>query len=212
MATRTNHPQIPPAITTLSVAGFKSISDEQTIEIRPLTLLAGANSSGKSSMMQPLLLLKQTLEAPYDPGPLLLNGPNAKFTSVSQFWPLAFEPGQPAQFVVTVGTSGKTKIGVAFRWKKKQKRLGIDCSTYYFDEFRFELSEGTPINDVIRFLVDRFRLILKRAQVCSNSQTRHRHRPKSEGRGSCLEMVISFQGASLLAPEGFSRPLAFVST
>jgi hypothetical protein len=28
----------PPAITTLSVAGFKSIVDEQTIEIRPLTL------------------------------------------------------------------------------------------------------------------------------------------------------------------------------
>ena len=48
---------------------FQVDLDEQTIEIRPLTLLAGANSSGKSSMMQPLLLLKQTLEAPYDPGP-----------------------------------------------------------------------------------------------------------------------------------------------
>ena len=76
-------PKTPPAITSLSVSGFKSIVDEQTIEIRPLTLLAGANSSGKSSMMQPLLLLKQTLEAPYDPGPLLLNGPNVKFTSVN---------------------------------------------------------------------------------------------------------------------------------
>ena len=29
--------------------------------------------------------MKQTLEASYDPGPLLLNGPNAKFTSVNQF-------------------------------------------------------------------------------------------------------------------------------
>ncbi len=45
-------------------------------------------------MMQPLLLLKQTLEAPYDPGPLLLNGPNAKFTSVSQFWPSHSRPKQ----------------------------------------------------------------------------------------------------------------------
>ena len=51
------------AVTSLSVAGFKSIFNEQAIEIRPLTLLAGANSSGKSSMMQPLLLLKQTMEA-----------------------------------------------------------------------------------------------------------------------------------------------------
>ena len=34
--------------------------------------------------MQPLLLLKQTLEASYDPGPLLLNGPKVRFTSADQ--------------------------------------------------------------------------------------------------------------------------------
>src|SRR2546426_3911195 len=71
-------------ITRITVAGFKSISQEQSIEIRPLTILAGANSSGKSSMMQPLLLLKQTLEAPYDAGPIQLNGPNLKFTLADQ--------------------------------------------------------------------------------------------------------------------------------
>src|SRR5438309_12057216 len=52
-------------ITQITVGGFKSISREQSIEVRPLTILAGANSSGKSSIMQPLLLLKQTLEVPY---------------------------------------------------------------------------------------------------------------------------------------------------
>jgi hypothetical protein len=34
--------------------------------------------------MQALLLLKQTVEAPYDPGPLLLNGPNVAFTKYDQ--------------------------------------------------------------------------------------------------------------------------------
>src|SRR5579864_8197132 len=72
-------------ITRVTVGGFKSISQEQSIEIKPLTILAGANSSGKSSIMQPLLLLKQTLESTYDPGPLLLNGPNVTFTSSDQF-------------------------------------------------------------------------------------------------------------------------------
>jgi hypothetical protein len=47
-------------------------------------------------MMQPQLLLKQTLEAPYDPGPLLLNGPNAKFTSVSQLQPVSSSHGLAA--------------------------------------------------------------------------------------------------------------------
>lgn len=51
-------------ITSIAVEGFKCFYEKQAIEIRPLTVLAGVNSSGKSSIMQPLLLLKQTIEAP----------------------------------------------------------------------------------------------------------------------------------------------------
>ena len=71
-------------ITEIAVCGYKSIYEECQIEVRSLTILAGANSSGKSSIMQPLLLMKQTLEAPYDPGGLKLDGPNVKFTSAEQ--------------------------------------------------------------------------------------------------------------------------------
>lgn len=72
-------------ITRITVKGYKSLYEECSVEIRPLTILSGANSSGKSSIMQPLLLMKQTLEARYDPGYLLLDGANVKFTSVEQF-------------------------------------------------------------------------------------------------------------------------------
>ena len=72
-------------IAKIAVKGFKSIAEECEIEVRPLTILAGANNSGKSSIMQPLLMLKQTLEAPYDPGPLLIDGPNVQFTFAEQF-------------------------------------------------------------------------------------------------------------------------------
>ena len=68
----------------ISIEGFKAIGDRVDVELRPLTLLAGANSSGKSSLMQGVLLLKQTIEAPYDPGPILLHGPHVRFTSVEQ--------------------------------------------------------------------------------------------------------------------------------
>ncbi len=73
-------------IEKIGVKGYKSIRSEQFIDIRPLTLLAGPNSSGKSSIMQSVLLLKQTLESAYDPGPLLLDGPNAKFSKASQLF------------------------------------------------------------------------------------------------------------------------------
>jgi len=77
-------PTKPSAITRLEIAGYKSISAAQSLEIRPLTILAGANSSGKSSVMQPLLLLKQTLAEASDPGAILLDGPNVKSTSAKQ--------------------------------------------------------------------------------------------------------------------------------
>lgn len=70
----------------LSVAGYKSVGEAQRIDVRPLTLLAGANSGGKSSLVQPMLLLKQTLDAPYDPGSLLLDGPNVRLTSTDQLF------------------------------------------------------------------------------------------------------------------------------
>jgi hypothetical protein len=76
-------------ISQVIVQCYKSLARPQRydIPVRPLTLLAGANSSGKSSAIQPLLLLKQTLEASFDPGPLLLNGPHVRFTATHQIFP-----------------------------------------------------------------------------------------------------------------------------
>jgi hypothetical protein len=71
-------------ITRISVEGYKSLRTRQELDIRPLTVIAGINSSGKSSAIQPLLLLKQTIEAQYDPGPLLLDGPHVSLTSIEQ--------------------------------------------------------------------------------------------------------------------------------
>jgi predicted ATPase len=102
----------PDSISKIAVRGFKSISDEQQIELRPLTLLAGANSSGKSSIMQPILLLKQTLEAPSDPGALLLNGPNVRFTSTDQL------------LSKTAGTSDKPEFAVRF-WLSRNISLEL---------------------------------------------------------------------------------------
>lgn len=73
-------------LSAITIEGFKSIRAERTLHLSSLNILAGANSAGKSSFMQPLLLLKQTLEASYDPGPLLINGPNVKFTELSQIF------------------------------------------------------------------------------------------------------------------------------
>lgn len=107
-------------ITAISVQGFKSLANESRIEIRPLTILAGANSSGKSSIMQPLLLMKQTLEASYDPGPLLLNGPNAKFTSANQFISRLQKHSDCQEFSIAIENVGDFLLKNVFSLRKNQ--------------------------------------------------------------------------------------------
>lgn len=127
-------------ITEIAVQGFKSLYDEQRIEVRPLTILAGANNSGKSSIMQPLLMMKQTLDATYDPGPLKLDGPNVHFTSAEQFlswrrsdeWPMHYGEeqfgvgailGDRVNFTVRLEIHGGEWITSTFQY---QPGKGID--------------------------------------------------------------------------------------
>jgi len=114
------------SITRLAVRGFKSISDWQEIEIRPLTILAGANSSGKSSIMQPLLLLKQTLEAPGDPGALLLDGPNVRFTMVEQM--LSHVGGRSAADGFSVRFERACSETLELRYQPASQGRGMDVT------------------------------------------------------------------------------------
>lgn len=72
---------MPEAIAKLTLERFRVFRKRVEIPIGKLTILAGANSSGKSSAMLAALLLKQTLDAPFDPGPLLLSGGHASIAS-----------------------------------------------------------------------------------------------------------------------------------
>ncbi len=119
-------------ITRISVKGFKSLAEECSIEIRPLTILAGANSSGKSSIMKPLLLMKQTLEAAYDPGPLLLDGPNVRFTSADQFLSLSGDNNQ-----------GKFSMG-----------LEITGARSFYEKFTRKSQSGIEIAEITYKLID----------------------------------------------------------
>lgn len=144
-------------ITRIAVEGFKSIAKRQEIEVAPLTILAGANSSGKSSIMQPLLMLKQTLEATYDPGALKIDGPNVTFTNAEQFLSrmgVALEP----QFSVEVATDN-VSVDVAF---VKGATLKVKEETYSLPEGRITLRPNMSKGEVRRALtgwpqlIDRF--------------------------------------------------------
>ena len=56
------------------LGNFKSLARTTDIPLRGLTVLAGANSSGKSSLIQSILLVAQTLSSKVRQRHLVLNG------------------------------------------------------------------------------------------------------------------------------------------
>jgi predicted ATP-dependent endonuclease of OLD family len=69
-------------ITKWKVFNFKSISAETELALGPLTIFAGANSSGKSTFIQSILLVAQTLSHKVGSRSVVLNG---ALTSLGQF-------------------------------------------------------------------------------------------------------------------------------
>ena len=71
-------------ITHIRMKNFKSWQDSGKVELAPLTGFFGTNSSGKSSLLQMLLLLKQTAEHP-DLNEVIFFGDNGSLVNLGNF-------------------------------------------------------------------------------------------------------------------------------
>ncbi len=60
-------------LTSIRIRNFKCFQDTGNLAIRPLTFLVGPNSSGKSSILQMLLMLRQTIDSSDAEIPLAAN-------------------------------------------------------------------------------------------------------------------------------------------
>lgn len=103
---------------SLYIDGMKSFFKQQKIELSDITIFAGANSSGKSTAAQALLLLKQTIESQYEPGAMLIDGANVKFTSVDQI--MSKRPGQAAKSSFTIGIESKDNSSIFSTYGRKE--------------------------------------------------------------------------------------------
>lgn len=76
---------------------FKSVREETEIELKPLTILAGSNSSGKSTVLQSMLLISQTLYSRVNSKSVILNG---TFTRLGQFDDLRSFGSEASQILI----------------------------------------------------------------------------------------------------------------
>jgi hypothetical protein len=124
-------------IQELTVKNYKSILDG-SIEIRPITILAGSNNSGKSSMIQPLLLLKQTLETPEQQFGILLSGANVSLTGFEQI--RSKIPGASEQVQIGIKTEYLNLIST-FTPTNDFLTLKESSFEYLHNKLRFDLTE-----------------------------------------------------------------------
>jgi len=109
----------------IRIKNFKSLRDTGVLEIKPITILVGPNSSGKSSLIQFLLMIKQTAESRDYRNPLIFDGTCIKLesyrniiwknnTNLNLEFEFSFEEGILEQFP----TFANVKYHVVFYGKK----------------------------------------------------------------------------------------------
>lgn len=125
----------------LSITNFKSFNGRTDIPLSSINVFAGANSSGKSTIIQSLLLIKQTLEHSPKDRSIALNGPILKLGS--------FEDVRNAD-------SDKPILGLGWALDVKRPEMSIPrryhSSNTFFPHFYYDpRSKLTSLNADLRF-------------------------------------------------------------
>jgi predicted ATPase len=140
-------------ITKWSVSNFKSINKETQIILAPLTLFAGPNSSGKSTILQSLLLVSQTLSHKVSSRSVVLNG---TLTRLGQFDDLRSYDGEFDQ--ITIGwechpiEDGKMTIieNMPFHGPARVYGRRMDSIKEISCKLAFDTNPGSPERDLFQ--------------------------------------------------------------
>lgn len=89
-------------LTRLRIKNFKTWRDSEELRLAPLTVLFGTNSSGKTSILQLLLMLKQTAESPDRLRPLQL-GDSKTLVDLGVMEDIVFRHDLTQEIVLTIG-------------------------------------------------------------------------------------------------------------
>jgi len=133
----------------LQIKNFKAWADSGKIRLAPLTIFCGNNSSGKSSLAQFLLMLKQTVES-YDRQRVLHLGDKDSSVDLGTFHDMVFKHNEdnkiefnftfdaPETITVndvtslplTVGSYSKLKFDASISFEKKSNKITLDRLNY----------------------------------------------------------------------------------
>jgi predicted ATPase len=98
-------------ITDLSFANFKSWKNVDNLKLKKITGLFGSNSSGKTSILNLLLMLKQTVESP-DRKQILSFGTERDYIQLGSYEDIIFNHTTESNLDITIGFSNKETLAI----------------------------------------------------------------------------------------------------
>jgi predicted ATPase len=120
----------------IRLQNFKGFRDSGWIELKPITLLFGYNSSGKSSIMQALLMLKQSLENPATEVPFVFS--SEKGVDLGTYEDIVYnheiDPEKPVIFSLRVNIyeeNGRSQEDFLKRFSLNTSEIEFSVSVFY---------------------------------------------------------------------------------
>jgi len=152
-----NTEPLPMTISAIRLLNFRNWTEEHWqsgVTLKPITLMLGRNSAGKTSILQPLRMLKQSIEATDAGTHLFLNAGATDGANLGAFTDVVH--GHDAKRELGVGFDLAEKgISVDVRFRLVDERPVIECLTYKIGDEKVDVTR-TP--NAYQLTSPRFRL------------------------------------------------------
>ena len=135
-------------ITELRAQNFKSWEDTEDLRFAPLTGFFGANSSGKTSILQVLLMLKQTVKRPSDWNEPLYFGDEESLVNLGSFDDVIHRPANNSSLDISISwnpieQNSSHSVSFSTSIAKKYERADLVEFCYTNDRGKFKI-KWTP--------------------------------------------------------------------
>ena len=136
-------------ITHIRVTNFKSWQDSGEVKLAPLTGFFGTNSSGKSSLLQMLLLLKQTAEHP-DLNEVIFFGDENSLVNLGRFCEVIHGHNKDALLELEFGCKLQkpltiTTLQLIDKYRRQYELAPSDIDSFIYDTAITENTSGLSI-------------------------------------------------------------------
>ena len=132
----------------IELENFKSYANKQYIQFSDLSVLLGANSSGKSTALQALLMLKQTMECNSPDEELLLSG---KYVALGDY-----------DDVISDSVTGSFSLAVTLKQTEKSENMLDEDNFKICWNFKRDVDSASAILNYIDVYFENMHLSLKR--------------------------------------------------